>query len=306
MTLALETVGLTKRFGRGGPGAAAAVDGVSLRVPARAVYGFLGANGAGKTTTLRLVLGLLRPSAGEVRLFGRPARDRRAERVGALIEAPSLYPHLTGRENLALTRRLLGLPAAEIDRVLEIVGLSDAAGRTAGAYSLGMRQRLAIARALLGRPRLLILDEPTNGLDPDGIREMRALLRRLPEAGDTTLIVSSHLLAEVERIATHVGLLHRGRLLVEAPLERLLGGGGAVEVGIADRGRGARILREAGFRVSATDEDGRLLVEAPDAPPPDPAAIAALLVARGAAPSHLARRRPSLESVYHAAVARPA
>lgn len=297
MTTALETRNLTKRFGK----ARAAVDNLSITVPRRAIYGFLGANGAGKTTTLKLVLGLLRPDAGSIRLFGKPRREASA-RIGSLIETPSLYDHLTGRENLDIARRLLGLPIREIDRVLEIVDLDrSAAMRRAGGYSLGMRQRLAIARALLGSPQLLILDEPANGLDPDGIRDMRTLLRRLPEIGDMTLIVSSHLLSEVELVATHVGLLHRGRLLIEAPLDQLRGDE-AVEVATADPAQSARILIDAGFSVATNrPSDAPLLVTGAQ-----PAAIASLLVARGQALSHLSTRRVSLETIYHDQIARAA
>ena len=297
MTTALETRNLTKSFGKAPP----SVDHVSITVPRRAIYGFLGANGAGKTTTLKLVLGLLRPDAGSIALFGQPARAGR-QRVGSLIETPSLYDHLTGRENLDIARRLLGLPMREIDRVLEIVDLNGAAARRrAGGYSLGMRQRLAIARALLGDPHLLILDEPANGLDPDGIRDMRALLRRLPERSDITLIVSSHLLSEVELVATHVGLLHRGRLLIEAPLDQLRGNE-AVEVATADPAQSARILIDAGFSVATNrPADAPLLVTGAQ-----PAAIASLLVARGQALSHLSTRRQSLETIYHDQIARAA
>ncbi len=299
MTPALETENLTKRF-RKGP---AAVDGVSLNVPRRSIYGFLGANGAGKTTTLRLVLGLLRPDAGTVRLFG--GEERTQCRVGSLIETPSPYPHLSGRQNLDLTRRLLGLPRGEIDRVLEIVDLAQAADRRVGGYSLGMRQRLGIARALLGAPRLLILDEPTNGLDPDGISDMRELLRRLPEVGDVTLMVSSHLLSEVEQVATHVGLLHAGRLLLQAPLAEVLAQGDAVEVRTAQGLDSARLLARTGFRVSRGAGD-LLLVEQSAGTAADPAEIASLLVAQGQQLTHLARRRPSLEQVYHHQIRRAA
>jgi ABC-2 type transport system ATP-binding protein len=292
MTPALETENLTKRFGKGPP----AVDQVALSVPRRSIYGFLGANGAGKTTTLRLVLGLLRPYAGTIRLFG--GEDRALCRVGSLIETPSLYPHLTGRENLDLSRRLLGVARSDIDRVLAIVDLANAADRRVGGYSLGMRQRLGIARALLGNPRLLILDEPTNGLDPDGIRDMRALLRRLPEAGDVTLIVSSHLLSEVEQVASHVGLLHAGRLLLQAPLGEILGRADAVEVRTVEGADSARLLARAGFRVSRGSED-LLLVEESEGAQADPARIASLLVGQGQQLTHLARRRPSLEQIYH-------
>src|SRR5919107_6344420 len=167
----IETDGLTRRFG-----ARVAVDDLNLRAPEAGVYGFLGPNGAGKTTAIRMLLGLIRPDAGEVHLFGAPlAVERRAlmRRVGALVEAPSLYPHLTGRENLEVTRRMLGASRALIDRALDIVKMTRDAHRRVREYSLGMRQRLGLALALLNEPELLILDEPTNGLDPAGIHEMR-------------------------------------------------------------------------------------------------------------------------------------
>jgi ABC-type multidrug transport system ATPase subunit len=173
--LAISTSGLTRCFGD-----LVAVDSVDLRVPRASVYGFLGPNGAGKTTTIRMLLGLIRPHAGEVRLFGQSLRDGRIglmRRVGALVESPSLYPHLTGRENLEVTRRLIGGSQEQIDRALSIVHLEEAADRCVKGYSTGMQQRLALALALLGEPELLILDEPTNGLDPAGIREMREFLR---------------------------------------------------------------------------------------------------------------------------------
>jgi ABC-2 type transport system ATP-binding protein len=217
-------------------------------------------------------------------------------RVGALIETPSLYTHLTGRENLDITRRLLALPGSEIERVLEIVELSSAGRQRVGGYSLGMRQRLAIARALLGRPRLLILDEPTNGLDPEGIVDMRNLIRRLPDADGATLIVSSHHLSEIEKVATHVGLIHRGRLLVEDSLARLLGHGTAVELATDDLASTETLLINAGF--SAVTGDGRILVEAPS-----PAEIAALVVGSGQRLHYLSVRRPSLEQTYHQAIA---
>ena len=297
MNLAIETAGLTKQF-RGSD--RAAVDGLAMHVPEGAIYGFLGANGAGKTTTLRLLLGLLRPNAGGIRMFGEPVRGGGRRQVGALIEAPSLYPHLTGVENLAITRRLLGLERSEIGRVLDIVELTGAGNQRVGGYSLGMRQRLAIARALLGRPRLLILDEPTNGLDPEGIRDMRALLRRLPEADGTTLLVSSHLLSEVEQVATHVGMVHRGRLLVEDGLASLLGGEKSVELETCDRAAGATLLRGAGFAVR--EERGSLVVDGD----PAPERIARLVVENGLALRHLARRQPSLEHIYHQQLAQAA
>lgn len=293
MTTALLTHDLTKRFAD-----RLAIDRVSLSVPEGAIYGFLGANAAGKTTSLRLVLGLLRPDGGKIELFGQPVGHRAAPRIGALIEQPSLYPHLTGHENLDITRRLLGLATSEIARVLRIVDLAAAAGQRVGTYSLGMRQRLAIARALLGRPQLVILDEPTNGLDPEGIADMRRLLRRLPEVDGATLIVSSHQLAELEQVATHVGLLHRGRLLLERPIADLLGGERRLEVGTSDPSASALILGRAGYAITREPGSSLLLVDCAPAP-----AVAALLVGQGQSLLHLAPRRATLEQVYHRAIA---
>ncbi|MBX9731419.1 MAG: ATP-binding cassette domain-containing protein [Sphingomonas sp.] len=298
MPNALQTESLTKRFG-----GHMAVNGVSMAVPVQAIYGFLGANGAGKTTTLRLALGLLRADSGWVELFGRRVGRDALPRVGALIENPSLYPHLTGRENLDITRRLLGLDIGEIDRVLAIVDLASAGRQRVGGYSLGMRQRLAIARALLGRPQLLILDEPTNGLDPEGIVDMRSLIRRLPAADGATLIVSSHHLAEIEQVATHVGLIHRGQLLLEQPLDALLGQQTAVEIATDDLVASAELLNRAGYAV-AYDPSGRLLLVTASADQPTASApIAALLLGERQVLHHLALRRPTLEHAYHRAIA---
>ena len=218
----ITTSRLTRRFGE-----VAAVRDLSLSVPRTSVYAFLGPNGSGKTTTIRMILGLIRPEQGAVRLFGRPldGTSRRAllSRVGAIVEGPSLYPHLTGFENLQATQQLLGLPESAITRSLDIVGLRVEASRMVSQYSLGMRQRLGVALALLGLPELLILDEPTNGLDPAGMTEMRELIRRLPREHGITVFVSSHLLPEVEQIATHVGIIGHGQLLFEGPMESLRG-----------------------------------------------------------------------------------
>jgi ABC-2 type transport system ATP-binding protein len=197
---------------------------LDLQVPAGSIYGFLGPNGAGKSTTLRLLLGLLPAPAGTVRLFGHDlARHRLAvlDQVGALIEMPSLYDHLSGRDNLEVTRRLRGLPARRTDEVLAIVGLEADARRAVREYSLGMRQRLGLALALLPDPKLLILDEPTNGLDPNGIIEMRELLRRLQREHGKTILLSSHLISEIERVATHVGVIQQGELLFQGSLVAL-------------------------------------------------------------------------------------
>ncbi|RZJ42642.1 MAG: ABC transporter ATP-binding protein, partial [Brevundimonas sp.] len=219
MAAAIETRALTRRFKRH-----LAVDAVSMTVPDKAVYGFLGRNGAGKTTTLKMLLGLIAPTSGQAMIDGIDvARDRlgAARRVGALLEAHGFYGNLSGRENLDLTRTLLGLPKTEIDRVLEVVEMTEHASRRVSDYSLGMRQRLGLARAMLGAPPVLILDEPTNGLDPDGIADMRRFLKALPERTGATVLLSSHLLGEIEQTATHVGILNEGRLVLEGALDRL-------------------------------------------------------------------------------------
>lgn len=201
-----------------------AVKDVSLNVPPQVVYGFLGPNGAGKTTTIRMVLGLIRPTAGTVNLFGEPftRRDwKRLEKVGALVESPSLYHHLTGRENLEVVRWMLGLPNKNIARALAIVGLEKDAHRLVRQYSLGMQQRLALALALINDPALLVLDEPTNGLDPSGIQEIRAMIRDMPRDHGVTVFLSSHLLSEVEQMATHVGIIQKGSLLYQGSLANL-------------------------------------------------------------------------------------
>jgi ABC-2 type transport system ATP-binding protein len=219
MRAAIETEALTRCFG-----ARRAVDAVSMTVPDRAVYGFLGRNGAGKTTTLKMLLGLIRPTSGSARIAGVDvARDRigAARKVGALLEAQGFYANLTGRQNLDLTRTLLGLSPAEIDRVLEVVEMSAHGKRRVSDYSLGMRQRLGLARAMLGAPSVLVLDEPTNGLDPDGIADMRRFLKDLPARTGATVLLSSHLLGEIEQIATHVGIVHEGRLVLEGELARI-------------------------------------------------------------------------------------
>ena len=217
MAYVLETRGLTKRFGRGGR-AQAAVDGVSLHVGEGRVYGLLGPNGAGKSTTLKMVTGMLRPTSGQILVDGHPWSRDDLYSIGSLIEQPPLYPNLTARENLLVRTTLLGIPEGRIDEVLETVDLTDTGSKRAGRFSLGMKQRLGIAIALIASPRLLILDEPTNGLDPIGIEELRGLIRSFPTRG-ITVIVSSHILGEVEQTADDIGIIVGGRLAYEAPLQ---------------------------------------------------------------------------------------
>lgn len=214
----LETRGLSKRFGRGGS-AQTAVDHVSLHVEEGKVYGLLGPNGAGKSTTLKMVTGVLHPSEGQMLFEGRPWRRDDLYRIGSLVEQPPLYQNLTARENLCVRTTLLGLPEERIDEVLGAVGLTDTGTKRAGRFSMGMRQRLGIALALLVHPRLLILDEPTNGLDPIGIEDLRGLIRSFPKQGITVLL-SSHILSEVQHTADAVGIIVGGRLAYEDALHK--------------------------------------------------------------------------------------
>ena len=246
----VRTRGLTRRFGR-----QVAVDGVDLDVPRGAVYGFLGPNGSGKTTTIRMLLGLVAPDAGEIELLGQPVPDRVTRvlpRVGALIEGPAFHPYLSGRDNL---RRLDDADAtadrrtspARLGAALDRVGLTAAAGKRYRNYSLGMKQRLGLAAALLQPRELLVLDEPTNGLDPQGTREVRSLVRELAADG-TTVLVSSHLLAEVEQVATHVGIMSAGRLLRQGTLGEVLATGvERLAVTTPDGGTAAQVLAGLGL-----------------------------------------------------------
>lgn len=297
---AIETRGLSRRFGE-----RTAVDAVDLFVPERSVYGFLGRNGAGKTTTIRMLLGLLRADAGIARITGIDvATDRlaAARRVGALLEAQGFYAHLTGRENLDLSRRLLGLPASEPDRVLEVVEMAAHAGRRVADYSLGMRQRLGLARAMLGAPPVLILDEPTNGLDPEGIADMRRFLRELPDRANATVLLSSHLLGEIEQVASHVGILSHGRLVLQGALAELKAGLAAeVEIGTDAPAQAVAIARDHGF-IAERDNDA-VVVRLPAGEEPRGAAAAlnrALCVA-GVRVHALAPRQRSLETLYRQA-----
>ena len=216
MPLAIETAGLTRAFG-----SRVAVNDLALQVPPASIYGFLGPNGAGKTTTIRLLLGLLRPTRGTILIDGEPLTRKTLWGVGALVEGPSLYPHLTGEENLEVTRRLLGLPRASVARALERFELVNDARNLVRTYSTGMRQLLALAQAWLPEPHLLVLDEPTNGLDPGVTRSLRRMLRRTVDELHATVFLSSHILSEVEQVADWIGIIHRGRLLHQAPLAAL-------------------------------------------------------------------------------------
>nr|WP_295870424.1 ABC transporter ATP-binding protein [uncultured Chitinophaga sp.] len=222
MDYCIEVADLAYQFTDGTP----VLQNIALRVPQGAIYGFLGPNGAGKTTTLRLITGLLRMQAGAVHILGQPFREHRLEvlrQTGCLIESPAIYEHLSAAENLLVLQRIYQCPKSGIMEVLQTVGLAAVANKKAGQFSLGMKQRLALAMALLHRPRLLILDEPTNGLDPNGIIEMRELLKKINRGQGTSILISSHLLSEVERLATHIGIISQGRMVFEGSLEQLAG-----------------------------------------------------------------------------------
>lgn len=217
--MVIETNGLTFNFGN-----QTVVKNLSLQVPEGSIYGFLGPNGAGKTTTIKILLNLLQTQSGDVKIFGLDFKGHRKEilkQVGSLIEQPAIYAHLTGRENLANRALLLQVPESRVDEMLALVKLTQAAGKKAGAYSLGMKQRLGIALAMISDPKLLMLDEPTNGLDPNGIIEIRELLIDLTRNHGKTVFISSHLLGEVERMATHVGIINFGEMLFQGPIKDL-------------------------------------------------------------------------------------
>jgi len=197
---------------------------INLQVPTGSIYGFLGPNGAGKTTTLRLILGLLKKQDGEINIFNQPFEKNRIDilrKTGSLIESPSLYAHLSAKENLAILQKVYQCKPSRIEEVLKIVGLENTGKKSTGKFSLGMKQRLSIAIALMHEPELLILDEPTNGLDPNGIIEMRELLKQLNKDFGMTILVSSHLLAEIEKMVTHVGIINKGKLIFQGTMGEL-------------------------------------------------------------------------------------
>ncbi|MFJ9035286.1 ABC transporter ATP-binding protein [Streptomyces sp. NPDC102406] len=300
MAPVIETRDLTKRY-RGGQ---LAVDRLSLTVPEGAVFGFLGPNGSGKTTTIRMLMGLIEPTAGTARVLGRPMpRATRAvlPQVGALIEGPALYGFLNGRDNLL--RYDAADPAADprtrgarVARALDRVGLTAAAGKKAKAYSLGMKQRLGLAAALLQPRRLLVLDEPTNGLDPQGMREIRSLIRELASDG-TTVFLSSHLLDEIEQVCTHAAVMAQGRLITQGPVAELAAGSrGKLTVTTPDPVDAARVLKELNIAVLETADDH--LTAEPPPPGTELAEVTAALVAAGVRVRGFGVRRASLEDAF--------
>ena len=289
-TTIVETHGLTKRYGSG----VLAVDSVDMSVRRGEVYGFLGPNGAGKTTTLRMLVGLIRPSSGTALVTGHaPGDPEGLARIGSLIESPGFYPYLSGRENLRVVADLAGVPIKRVDEVLDLVELTSRARRKFGTYSTGMKQRLGVAGALLKDPDLLILDEPTNGLDPQGMAEMRKLIREIGR-GARTVLLSSHLLGEVEQICDRVGVISNGRLLKQSTVQALVGDKGIVVTAEpADRAGEmltrmfgpAAVSREAGSFHLKTDPSGSVEINR-------------VLVGSGIAVSELRPFERSLEEVF--------
>jgi ABC-2 type transport system ATP-binding protein len=295
--LAVATTGLTKRYGAD----VLAVDRIDLRVARGEIYAFLGLNGAGKSTTIRMLLGMIRPTAGRAELFGErvhPGATDIWRRVGYLVESATAYPELTVRENLDVARRLARVGSEVIDRIVEQLALGAYVDRRAGTLSLGNLQRLALAQALLHEPELLILDEPANGLDPAGVIEIRELLRRLAQERGTTVFMSSHILSEVDLLATRIGIVHQGRLVEELDSDALeRHRDRRLEIGARDIEAARRALSAAGLSPTPPPTEGpepRLeLRDARSLAAPED--VAALLAAAGVPPTHLAIARETLE-----------
>ena len=292
---ALAVNGLSRFYGK-----RAAVRKLDLRVQPGDLYGFLGPNGAGKTTAIRAILGLIARSKGTVEIFGERDMVRQRAEVGAMVETPAFNDWLSGRANLTIAAAYAGRgSAADIDEALDRVGLRDRAKEKVRGYSLGMRQRLGIARALLGRPKLLVLDEPTNGLDPRGMREVRELLTELVRRDGLTVFVSSHLLSEVETMCTRVGILDRGELRAEGTVQELvqrLGGSTDLEVGVSDRPAALTVLSKLeGVTVEGDGEAGRMLLKLKGL---EPAVVNRALVLAGVEVSSLVPRAGTLEELF--------
>jgi ABC-2 type transport system ATP-binding protein len=294
--LVIETAALRKEFRTRRGRQVVAVESLDLAVPRGGVHGFLGPNGSGKTTTIRMLLGLARATGGEMRLFGEPVPERLPrvmDRIGAVVEQPRFTGSFSGRRNLSLLARTIGVPRGRVDAALAQVGLTGREGDRYRSYSLGMKQRLAIAATLLKEPDLLILDEPTNGLDPAGIRDIRTMIRELGASG-VTVLLSSHILAEVQQVCDSVSIIGEGRLLSQGTVQELVGReeSTGVRVRVAERERAAEHLRAAGMRVGV---DGpTLYVEGVG----DPARITQVLAEHGLFVRELVPDRADLESVF--------
>ena len=291
--LIIETRGLSYYFGK-----QLVLDKVSLEVPKGSIYGFLGPNGAGKTTTIKILLNLLHSSEHNVFLFGKELNRSRIQilsRIGSLIEQPAIYSHLSGKENLVNRAMLLGVSMKRVDEMLRLVELSDSAAKQAGKYSLGMKQRLGIAMALLPDPELLILDEPTNGLDPNGIIEVRKLLQKLTSEQGKTVFVSSHLLAEVEKMANHVGIINRGKLLFQGSIHELHDlNTSSVSIEVDDTVSAANTLLKNGYAADILSDS----IQLPFASKQQMGSINELLVGEGYTVFSLSQSKHDLEKLF--------
>lgn len=291
---AIETVGLTYNFG-----AQTVVKDLSLQVPQGSIYGFLGPNGAGKTTTIKILLNLLQSPADQVFIFGKEINSNRIaslKRMGALVEQPAIYAHLTGKENLVNRCILLGIKRSKCAEMLSLVGLTDAANKKAGKYSLGMKQRLGIALALISDPELLLLDEPTNGLDPNGIIEIRNLMIELTTKHGKTILVSSHLLAEIERTATHVGIINKGQLLFQGTINELQDlSKPSVKIETDNQEKAVEILTNAGAEIVQQDAQTVSVTFKTKA---DMGTMNSLLVQNGVTVFSIGKERKDLENLF--------
>lgn len=291
---AIETVGLNFNFGN-----QVIVKDLSLQVPKGSIYGFLGPNGAGKTTTIKILLNLLKSPSDQVFIFGKEINSNRIatlKRIGALVEQPAIYGHLTGKENLINRCILLGIKKAKADEMLSLVGLADAANKKASKYSLGMKQRLGIAQALISDPELLLLDEPTNGLDPNGIIEVRNLMIDLATKHQKTILVSSHLLAEIERTATHVGIINKGQLLFQGTINELhLLSKPMLEIEVDNIENASSLLTKSGYEI-ATKTDKVITI--PYTSPQKSGELNTFLIQNGFTVSSLYQQRKDLENLF--------
>ena len=290
----VQTRGLCKQYGK-----VMRVNRLDLQVPEGAIYGFLGPNGAGKSTTLKMILGLVRPTAGSISVFGKEVNGHNRldmlRQVGSLIESPSYYGHLTGEENLKVVQTLRGVPEKDVYEVLEIVRLEGQRNKKVAHYSLGMKQRLGLAAALLGFPRLLILDEPTNGLDPAGIQEMRELICSLPARFSMTVLVSSHLLSEIDQMADHVGIIREGELVFQDTLETLhRHSRHNLALRTGDNEGALKLLHQS--RVPCAQEEDYILL--PRLDDPDAAKLIRYLIGHGVDVLRLEERQKSLEDIF--------
>jgi ABC-2 type transport system ATP-binding protein len=289
----IETKHLTRIFKN-----ITAVQDLNLQMPYQSVYGFLGPNGAGKTTTIRMLLGLIQANQGEVKVLGQTMNRRNInifKKIGALVENPSLYPNLTGEENLEVTRRMLGLPKANIGHVLRLVKMTDARKRLVKGYSMGMKQRLGLALAMLGEPELLILDEPTNGLDPAGIHEIRDLIRELPKTAGVNVFLSSHLLSEVELMATHIGIIHQGHFRFQGMLSELNAHyAPQLNLQVAARDEVCKMLDTNGYDVQKNNGSIQVAIQSPD----QAESINRLIIDHGYQIQQSFIKQPTLEDIF--------